>query len=128
MRSLDLVLILPIATMLSVAVCPARSSITPSESFPLFPDPIATYHSEPYIVIVPSTPATTPIQLARKNIIWPVGYYPTLDMTKKEKEWTNEEVDWVRRGLQNAVAEARRAKSELNEVGRTPSCPSKATG
>ena len=76
------------------------------------------HHSEPYVVTVPSTPATSPLQLMRKSPLWPVGYFPVLDVTKKEKEWTKDEVNWVQNGLRKAVGEAKRAQHGLGEVGQ----------
>lgn len=64
---------------------------------------------------VPSTHAVNHIQLSRKNALWPVCYYPMLE-TKKEKEWTTQEVDWMREGVRRAVEGARQAKGQLGEV------------
>ncbi|KAG8915880.1 hypothetical protein FRC00_009586 [Tulasnella sp. 408] len=82
---------------------------------PSLPPHLSDFASSPFVVTVPSTHAVNQIQLTRKNVLWPVCYYPMLE-TKKEKEWTKQEVEWMREGAKKATEAAREAKKELGEL------------
>ncbi|KAG8874441.1 hypothetical protein FRB97_005908 [Tulasnella sp. 331] len=106
------------STIMSFAICPLRSP--PSPPPPPFPTSLATFHSDPFVVSVPATPATSPVQLERKSQLWPIAYFPTLEKGKKEKEWTRDELEWVKMGLKTCLTEAERVKSKGGGHGELP--------
>ncbi|KDQ20810.1 hypothetical protein BOTBODRAFT_50868 [Botryobasidium botryosum FD-172 SS1] len=64
---------------------------------------------KPYTVSVPRFGSSTPEQIPLKNAFWPTVYAPS--QVTREPEWSKEGVEWVRRGIERVVGEARRAKS-----------------
>ncbi|KAG9048985.1 hypothetical protein FS837_011536 [Tulasnella sp. UAMH 9824] len=82
---------------------------------PSLPPHLSDFASSPFVVTVPSTHAVNQTQLTRKNVLWPVCYYPMLE-TKKEKEWTKQEVEGMREGAKKAIEAGREAKKQLGEL------------
>ncbi|KAG9016298.1 hypothetical protein FRB90_003378 [Tulasnella sp. 427] len=102
---------IPTNPVTQLALAPYSAASPPPE----LPSSLCDFSSNPFITEVPSTLAVNQIQLVRKNALWPVCYYPMLE-TKKEKEWTKQEVDWMRDGMRKTIEAAKKAKNEFGEL------------
>ena len=71
--------------------------------------PLPEGTSEPYVVSVPRFGSSTVDQVRLKNAYWPTMFTPNL--VTRETEWSKEEVDWIRLGIETVVKEAKCAKS-----------------
>ncbi|KAH7340961.1 cytidine deaminase-like protein [Rhizoctonia solani] len=64
----------------------------------------------PYIMQVPKRAANSQEQLTRKNALWPVNYNPHI--VAEEHVWTAGEIEWLKSGIDTAIAAALQAKDE----------------
>lgn len=64
----------------------------------------------PYIMQVPKRAANSQEQLTRKNALWPVNYNPHI--VAEEHVWTAGEIEWLKSGIDAAIAAALQAKDE----------------
>ncbi|KEP53287.1 cytidine and deoxycytidylate deaminase zinc-binding region protein [Rhizoctonia solani 123E] len=81
------------------------SAGVPETLLPQLPEGVGS----PYVTQVPKRVANSQEQLTRKNALWPVNYNPHILVD--EYVWNDEEIDWLKSGIDVATAAALQAKN-----------------